>query len=73
MSQVTKVISTYRKAMLKVAITGLLVDVQPEECCGIRALHHDHRSKAAEEDNGDLEGEHLDVELDEPEPGGRLE
>lgn len=56
-----------------VANTGLLGNLQSEECCSVRALDHDQHGKATKDSNGDLKREHLDVELDKPESGGRLE
>lgn len=56
-----------------IAINGLLENLQSEECCGMRVLHQDQHGKTAEDGNGHLEREHLDVELDEPEPGSGFE
>lgn len=56
-----------------VAITGLSGSIQSEECWCIRVLHQDQHGKTAEDGNGHLQREHLDVKLDEPEPCGGLE
>lgn len=56
-----------------VANHGLLGDLQSEECRGRRVLHQDQHGKTTDDGNGHLQREHLDVELDEPEPGGGLE